>query len=191
MNRIIFATNNKHKLEEASNILSSSVQIVSLKEIGFSGDIPETGNTLIENALQKARYIFDRYAMNCMADDTGLEVEALDGRPGVYSARYAGPECSSEKNIEKLLFELKECSNRKASFKTVVALILEGKEYLFEGVVDGEILGEKSGNLGFGYDPVFKPNGSKLTFAEMTSESKNSISHRALAFNKLAIFLNQ
>lgn len=191
MNQIIFATNNKHKLEEAFNILSSSVQIVSLKEIGFSGDIPETGNTLIDNALQKARYIFDRYGMNCMADDTGLEVEALDGRPGVYSARYAGPECSSEKNIEKLLLELKECSNRKACFKTVVALIFERKEYLFEGVIEGEIIDQKSGNQGFGYDPVFKPNGSLKTFAEMTSERKNSISHRALALKKMAIFLQQ
>ena len=189
MKKIVFATNNKHKLEEIREILKDRFEIISLKEIGFTGDIPETGKTLRENASQKSHYIYERYGIDCFADDTGLEVEALNGEPGVYSARYAGENCTYEDNVNKLLKELGNEQNRKASFKTVISLILDDKEYLFEGKVDGVITKEKHGDGGFGYDPVFLPDGYEQTFAEMPLELKNKISHRGRATAKLVKFL--
>ena len=152
-------------------------------------EIPETGTTLKENALQKARYVYDKTGLNCFSDDTGLEIEALNNRPGVYSAMYAGEDCNAEANMQKVLKELSGISNRKAKFKTVIALILNGKEYFFEGDVSGEILQEKTGSDGFGYDPIFKPEGYKETFAQMSISLKNKISHRGLAVKKLVSFL--
>jgi XTP/dITP diphosphohydrolase len=189
MKKIIFATNNAHKLEEIREILKNEFEIVSLKDIGFSGDIPETGATLKENASQKSHYIYERYGVDCFADDTGLEVEALNGAPGVYSARYAGENCSYEDNVNKLLKELEGIENRKAAFKTVISLILDDKEYFFEGRVDGIITKEKHGSGGFGYDPVFLPDGYEQTFAEMPLDLKNKISHRGRATEKLVEFL--
>lgn len=186
---LIFATNNKHKLSEISDILNSKFNILSLKDIGFNQDIPETQNTIEGNALQKAHFIHDRYSQNCFADDTGLEVEALNGQPGVYSARYAGVEQDFNKNIDKLLNELQDIENRKAAFKTVIALIYNEQEFLFEGIIHGIITNKRRGSKGFGYDPVFMPDGYDETFAEMNSSKKNSISHRALATFKLANFL--
>ena len=191
MRKIIFATNNKHKLEEVQQILDNNFRILGLKEIGFEGDIPETGKTLEENASIKSKFVFEKFGMNCFSDDTGLEIEALGGRPGVYSARYAGEEGNAEKNIEKALNELRGKQNRKARFRTVVSLILDGKEHFFEGIVNGQIIDEKRGGDGFGYDPVFMPDGYKLTFAEMPAKQKNKISHRGRAINKLAEFLNE
>lgn len=176
---------------EVSAILNSSFQLLSLKEIGCFDDIPETKDTIEGNAVQKARYIWEKYGLDCIADDTGLEVEALNGAPGVYSARYAGNECIAENNIQKLLKELDGVENRKARFKTVAALILDGKEYLFEGIINGRILTNKRGTDGFGYDPVFVPDTSEESFAEMAAEKKNTISHRALAFRAFAEFINQ
>jgi XTP/dITP diphosphohydrolase len=190
MHRIVFATNNAHKMGEVSAILHADFSIVGLKEIGCFEDIPETQDTIQGNALQKARYIWDKYGVDCFADDTGLEVEALNGAPGVYSARYAGEDCVSEKNIQKLLQELHGISNRKARFKTVVALIQGGKEFLFEGIINGTIMTHKSGTDGFGYDPIFLPDGYDQSFAEMSMEQKNTISHRAIATKALAAFLN-
>jgi XTP/dITP diphosphohydrolase len=189
MRKIVFATNNIHKLKEIRELLKGDFEIVSLKDIGFEGDIPETGNTLKENASQKSHYIYDRYGLNCFADDTGLEVEALNGSPGVYSARYAGENCSYDDNVNKLLKELGNEKNRKAAFKTVISLIFDDKEYFFEGKVDGVITKEKHGEGGFGYDPVFQPNGYNKTFAEMELEQKNKISHRGKATLKLVEFL--
>lgn len=189
MDELVFATNNLHKFEEIRNITGDTVKILSLSEIGCNEDIPETANTLEGNASQKSRYIFNKYGKNCFADDTGLEVEALNGKPGVYSARYAGPEHDPEKNIVKLLAELKDYSNRKAQFRTVISLILNGKEFFFEGIVKGKILHEKQGDNGFGYDPVFMPDGFNKSFAEMDLVEKNSISHRAKAMEKLVHFL--
>jgi XTP/dITP diphosphohydrolase len=189
MRKIVFATNNIHKLKEIRELLKGDFEIVSLKDIGFEGDIPETGNTLKENASQKSHYIYDRYGLNCFADDTGLEVEALNGSPGVYSARYAGENCSYDDNVSKLLKELGNEKNRKAAFKTVISLIFDDKEYFFEGKVDGVITKEKHGEGGFGYDPVFQPNGYNKTFAEMELEQKNKISHRGKATLKLVEFL--
>jgi len=191
MRKIIFATNNKHKLEEVQQILDNNFEVLGLKEIGFEGDIPETGKALGENASIKSKFVFENFGMNCFSDDTGLEIEALNGRPGVYSARYAGEEGNAEKNIEKALIELRGKQNRKARFRTVVSLILDGKEHFFEGIVNGQIIDEKRGRDGFGYDPVFMPDGYKLTFAEMPAEQKNKISHRGRAINKLAEFLNE
>ncbi len=191
MQAIIFATNNKHKLGEIRQILRDKFLIKSLSEIGFNEDIPETNPTLEGNALQKARTIYNRFQTNCMADDTGLEIEALDGRPGVYSARYAGEGCSFEDNMNKALKEMHGETNRKAKFRTVIALILDGKEYLFEGEVSGIITTEKHGTGGFGYDPIFLPNGETQTFAELPPERKNQISHRGLATKKLIKFLNK
>lgn len=188
---LIFATHNQHKTEEAREIAASSLQIKNLKDIGCFEEIPETADTLQGNALQKARYVREHYHVDCFADDTGLEVEALDGRPGVYSARYAGEHCSYQDNVDKLLREMKGKTNRKACFKTVIALILDGKEYLFEGRVDGQIIESQRGVSGFGYDPVFLPDGSDLTFAEMTEEEKNSISHRGRAMRQLMEFLKK
>lgn len=191
MKTLVFATNNLHKLEEVRDILGGSFRIASLKEIGCTDDIPETADTLEGNALQKARYVKEKFGYDCFADDTGLEVEALGGAPGVFSARYAGPGHDSEANMQKLLKELEGKTNRQAQFRTVVALILEGREYTFEGIVRGSILAECRGTAGFGYDPVFVPEGYAETFAEMGSEEKNRISHRARAVQKLADFLHK
>jgi XTP/dITP diphosphohydrolase len=189
MIQLVFATHNLHKLEEISNLTGSSILLQSLDDIGCNEDIPETAETLEGNASKKSWYIFNKYRKNCFADDTGLEVEALGGRPGVYSARYAGPENDPEKNIVKLLSELKNQPNRSAQFRTVISLIIEGKEFLFEGIVKGKILSEKHGVKGFGYDPVFQPEGYHKSFAEMSLDEKNKISHRALAIEKLISFL--
>ncbi len=191
MVELIFATNNKHKLHEIRQILKNRLTIKSLSEIGFNEDIPETNPTLEGNALQKARYIYDRYHTNCMADDTGLEIEALGGKPGVYSARYAGEKCSFTDNMNKVLDEMAEKTNRKAKFRTVIALIWDDREYLFEGEIIGVITPEKQGTGGFGYDPIFLPDGESLTFAELPLEHKNKISHRGLATEKLISFLKQ
>ena len=191
MKRIVFATNNQHKLQEIRDILGSGYEVVSLKEIGCDVDIPETGNTLEENALQKAQYVYDHYHLSCFADDTGLEVEALNGAPGVYSARYAGDAHNSEANMQKLLQDMEGMENRKARFRTVFALIVNGKEHLFEGIVKGEITKHRHGTSGFGYDPVFIPEGYTQTYAEMGSELKNKISHRAVATDKLCNFLSK
>ncbi|MDK2842251.1 MAG: XTP/dITP diphosphohydrolase [Anaerophaga sp.] len=186
---LVFATNNKHKTIEIGRILGENRTVKSLPEMGFKGDIPETGKTLEENALQKARYIKNQLGTDCFADDTGLEIDALNGAPGVFSARYAGPEKDSLKNMEKVLRELKNCRNRKARFRTVIALIINNEELLFEGIVNGSILENPRGEKGFGYDPVFLPEGYTLTFAEMSLDEKNKISHRALAVKKLADYL--
>lgn len=188
--KFVFATNNSHKLEEVTAILGEKVELLSMKDIKCDTDIPETADTLEGNALLKARYIFDNYHLDCFADDTGLEVEALNGAPGVYSARYAGGEGhDAQANMLKLLHELEGKENRKAQFRTAISLILDGKEYLFEGVIKGEIIKEKRGNSGFGYDPIFKPEGYDRTFAELGNDIKNQISHRALAVQKLCEFL--
>jgi XTP/dITP diphosphohydrolase len=191
MHKIVFATNNNHKLTEVKALLGEQFEVLGLREIGCDEDIPETADTLEGNARIKARYVFEKYNLDCFADDTGLEVEALDNAPGVLSARYAGSQKSAEDNMEKLLRELKGKENRKAQFRTVVALIQNKKEYLFEGVVIGQITVEKQGKKGFGYDPVFLPDGKSNTFAEMELTEKNTISHRARAVNKLVNFLNQ
>lgn len=186
----IFASNNQHKLEEVRSILGKNHQVMSLKELDFEQEIPETEETLQGNALQKARFIYERFKKNCFADDTGLEIEALDLRPGVYSARYAGEHCSFEDNMNKVLSEMQNIDNRTARFRTVIALIINGEEFLFEGCVNGHISREKHGNEGFGYDPIFIPEGNNLSFAEMTIEDKNNISHRGQALAKLSNFLN-
>ena len=180
--KFVFATNNAHKLEEVTAILGNRIELLSLKDIHCHTDIPETADTLEGNALLKAQYIYENYQMDCFADDTGLEVEALNGAPGVYSARYAGGEGhDAQANMLKLLHELDGKENRKAQFRTAISLILDGKEYLFEGVIKGEIIKEKRGDSGFGYDPVFMPEGYDRTFAELGNDIKNQISHRALA----------
>lgn len=189
-NELIFATNNLHKLTEIQHIIGDSFSLRSLQQIGCFDDIPETAPTLEGNALLKAQYIFEKYGKNCFADDTGLEVEALDGRPGVYSARYASDGHDFEANIDKILNELEGVNNRKARFRTVIALILNSSVHYFEGIVNGEIISERKGSKGFGYDPVFKPLGYENTFAEMPLLEKNKISHRALAVSKLVDFLN-
>jgi XTP/dITP diphosphohydrolase len=191
MHQIVFATNNAHKMGEVSAILNAEISIVGLKEMGCFEEIPETQKTIEGNALQKARFVWNKFGVDCFADDTGLEVEALNGAPGVYSARYAGEDCCAENNIQKLLKELIGVSNRKARFKTVIALIQGGKEFFFEGIINGIVLTQKKGKDGFGYDAVFLPDGYNLTFAEMSMEQKNTISHRALATKALATFLNQ
>ena len=188
--KIVFATNNQHKLSEIRQILGNSFEVQSLSDIGCHVDIPETGTTLEENALQKAQYIYDHYHVNVFADDTGLEVDALGGAPGVYSARYAGGEGhDSEANMTKLLHELGDNNNRQARFRTVIALILQGQVYEFEGIVDGQIIRERRGGEGFGYDPIFQPEGYDKTFAELGTDIKNHISHRARAVAKLCKFL--
>lgn len=187
--KFVFATNNAHKLEEVTAILGDKVEVLSMKDIRCTADIPETADTLAGNALLKARFIYENYQMDCFADDTGLEVEALDGAPGVYSARYAGDAHNSEANMKKLLHDLEGVENRKARFRTVFALIIDGKEHLFEGIIHGEITKTRRGASGFGYDPIFIPEGYTQTFAEMGNPLKNKISHRALATNKLCNFL--
>ena len=187
--KLVFATNNAHKLEEVSTILGSKIELLSMKDINCNVDIPETADTLEGNALIKAKYIFNNYHLDCFADDTGLEVEALNGAPGVYSARYAGDAHNSEANMQKLLSDLEGIENRKAQFRTVFALIIDGKDHLFEGIVKGVITKSRRGTSGFGYDPIFIPEGYTQTYAEMGNELKNKISHRALATNKLCKFL--
>ena len=189
--KFVFATNNAHKLEEVTAILGDKIELLSMKDIHCHADIPETAATLEGNALLKARYIFENYNMDCFADDTGLEVEALNGAPGVYSARYAGDAHNSEANMRKLLQDMEGIENRKAQFRTVFALIINGKEHLFEGIVKGEITKHRCGSSGFGYDPVFIPEGYTQTYAEMGNTLKNKISHRALATNKLCNFLSK
>lgn len=190
--KLVFATNNAHKLEEVAAILGEQIELFSLNDIGCHTDIPETAATLEGNALLKSSFIFKNYGLDCFADDTGLEVEALDGAPGVYSARYAGGEGhDSQANMLKLLHDLEGKENRKAQFRTAISLILDGKEYLFEGVIKGEIIKEKRGDSGFGYDPIFKPEGYDKTFAELGNDIKNKISHRALAVQKLCEFLQR
>lgn len=190
MKKLVFATNNPHKLDEIRSILGSKIEILSLKDINCNADIPETASTLEGNALIKARYVYDNYKLDCFADDTGLEVEALNGLPGVHTARYAYPDRHDpEANMLKLLDALKEKNNRNARFRTVIALIEKGEEHLFEGTVDGVISHTKSGNQGFGYDPIFVPQGQQQTFAELGEEIKNSMSHRARAAQKLARYL--
>ena len=188
---MIFATSNRHKLEEVQAMLPRSLQIKSLSDIHFTGDIPETEMTIEGNALQKARYIYERYRVPCFADDTGLEAEALDGAPGVYSARYAGVQGTSEErakaNMAKLLQALSQKNNRKARFRTVIAYIdADNNPHLYEGIVNGVITEEAAGNEGFGYDPVFMPDGYHVTFAQMPLDEKNQISHRSRAFRKFA-----
>ena len=189
MRTLVFATNNKHKLQEVSEMLDGIVEIKCLEEMGLSGEIPETANTLQGNALQKAQWVWERTHTDCFADDTGLEVEALDGAPGVYSARYAGEHCSFDDNIDKLLAALEGKTNRKADFRTVVCLMEGGEARYFEGRVDGVILTERYGKEGFGYDPVFMPDRFGVSFAEMPMEVKNKISHRGLAIAKLVEYL--
>lgn len=190
--KIVFATNNKHKLDEVRKITAAlPVEIVSLAEIHCHDDIPETAGTLEGNALQKAHYIKDKFGLDCFADDTGLEVETLGNAPGVYSARYAGVAHDSEANMKKLLTEMEGMSHRKARFRTVIALLFNGEEYLFEGIVKGTITTERRGENGFGYDPIFIPEGYAKTFGELGEGIKNKISHRAKAAEKLERFLNQ
>ncbi|MCD7972261.1 MAG: non-canonical purine NTP diphosphatase [Candidatus Azobacteroides sp.] len=191
MEKLVFATNNKHKTQEVLALLNNKFKICTLEEIGFREEIPEEAATLEENARQKAYFIYKKYGLNCFADDTGLEIEALGGAPGVYSARYAGEEKDSNANIEKVLSQLNGEKNRKAAFRTFIILILDGKEYVFEGKVTGTILQETKGVSGFGYDPVFVPDGYNETFAEMPLDLKNKISHRGLAIKKLVTFLNK
>ena len=189
--KLVFATNNKHKLQEVRDIVGDRVEVLSLADIGCHDDIPETADTLQGNALIKARHIYEKYGLDCFADDTGLEVEALDGAPGVYSARYAGEECDSEANMQKLLQNLTGKTHRNAQFRTVIALIINGEEKLFNGIVKGVIATEKKGDSGFGYDPVFVPEGHSESFAQMSSEMKNSMSHRFRATQQLGNYLKE
>lgn len=186
---LIFATQNKNKAYEIQGLLPAHIAVKTLQDIGCNDDIPENQPDLAGNALQKARYIYDKYNVDCFADDTGLEINALNGEPGVYSARYAGSEKDSEKNMDLVLEKLNNFSDRKAQFRTVIALILEGREYVFEGKVVGDIRNKKSGGNGFGYDPIFEPENYGKTFAEMTLDEKNERSHRGRAIEKLAAFL--
>lgn len=186
---MVFATNNEHKIKEIRNILGHRLKLLSLRDLGIKDDIPEDENTLEGNALQKARYVHRLIKKDVFADDTGLEIEALDGLPGVNSARFAGENKDPEANIDKVLIMMGPTSNRKARFRTVIALIIDQREHLFEGTVDGRIINERRGKQGFGYDPVFIPDGYDTTFAEMSLAEKNKISHRARAFQKLREFL--
>ena len=189
MRELVFATNNQHKLGELSRIVGDKFHLLSLKDVNCFDDIPETAETLEGNAAIKARYIWEKFGKNCFADDTGLEVDALNGQPGVYSARYAGEMQDSEANLAKVLREMNGKSNRTARFRTVICLIFEGKEYYFEGIVNGILLSERRGVSGFGYDPIFVPDGFEQTFAEMNLDLKNKISHRGKATEKLLDFL--
>ena len=189
--KLVFATNNKHKLQEVREILGDRVEVLSLNEINCHDEIPETGTTLEENAIIKARWVSEKYGYNCFADDTGLEVEALGGAPGVYSARYSGEECDPQANMEKLLKNLATENNRKAQFRTVIALIINGEEKLFDGIVKGTISNKKMGEAGFGYDPIFIPQGYEISFAQMGSKEKNSISHRFRATEKLSNYIKE
>ncbi len=186
---MVFATNNQHKLDEIRKITEGKLHILSLTDLNCIEEIEETGTTLEENALIKARFVKEKYGYDCFADDTGLEVEALDGAPGVYSARYAGEGCTFADNMDKLLNALQGVENRAAQFRTVIALLINGEELLFDGAINGKIIKEKRGTTGFGYDPIFMPEGYDQTFAELGNDIKNSISHRALAMEKLVNFL--
>ncbi|MGB0918587.1 MAG: non-canonical purine NTP diphosphatase [Flavobacteriales bacterium] len=187
---IVFASNNAHKLEEVRSKLPSKFKVLSLKEVLGDVDIPETGTTLDANAIIKAKYVFEKTGKNCFADDTGLEISALNGEPGVYSARYAGENCSFQDNMDKVLEGMKGEEDREAQFRTSICLYLDGEQHLFEGAVKGEILSEEHGEEGFGYDPIFRPAGFRESFAEMTIAQKNEISHRGLAVQKLVDFLS-
>lgn len=187
--KICFATNNVKKIEEVKAALGEEFEIVSLREIGCTEELPETGDTLDHNAFQKARFVKDKYGVDCFADDTGLEVDALQGAPGVYSGRFAGEPRSDARNLELLLKKMEDQPNRTARFRTVIALILEGEEHAFEGIAEGEILHEEMGTGGFGYDPIFRPQGFNRTFAELSLEEKNEISHRGRAVKNLISFL--
>jgi XTP/dITP diphosphohydrolase len=197
MNTLVFATQNKYKIMEISDVMKKDLPpdqsrkwyIAGLDDVDITEEIPETSNTLEGNALLKALYVFNKTGLNCFADDTGLEIDALKGNPGVYSARYAGPQKSFDDNIKKVLYELKNVKNRKARFRTVVALVLGNDHYFFEGIANGRIIHEKRGSEGFGYDPIFIPDGHQKTFAEMNLDEKNLISHRAIAVKKLIEFL--
>ncbi len=187
--KICFATNNKNKLEEIRQAFGSSYEIVSLQDIGCHEELPETQHTIEGNSAQKAHYVSQKYKVNCFADDTGLEIDALDGEPGVYSARYAGENCSSQDNTDKVLNNLQDIENRQAQFKTVITLVLENREHQFTGIAKGTIRTEKCGSEGFGYDPIFEPDGYDITFAEMSMEQKNNVSHRGKAVKQLSAFL--
>jgi XTP/dITP diphosphohydrolase len=191
MEKLVFATNNAHKLKELREILGDEFELLSLEDIGCVQEIPETGKTLEENAAQKSSYIWDRYKINCFADDTGLEIKELNNEPGVYSARYAGADKDAGANMQKVLRKMDGIENREARFRTVISLILDGTEKQFEGIVDGKIIENKRGAEGFGYDPIFMPNGFSLSFAEMSAEDKNQISHRGNAVKKLVNFLSE
>ncbi len=186
---IVFATGNQHKIKEAIKILPPSISLLNLSSIGCDDELPETGSTLRSNASQKARYVSDKFGVNCFSDDSGLEVIALDGRPGVYSARFAGQHANAEMNNEKLLAEMNGITDRRAIFHTVISLILNGEERLFEGLINGTITLKPIGENGFGYDPLFIPEGYDKTFAQMEEDEKNALSHRAIAMNKLAEYL--
>ncbi|QSW89854.1 non-canonical purine NTP diphosphatase [Flavobacterium endoglycinae] len=188
--KLVFASNNKNKIKEIQSILNGTIQLLSLEDIGCHEDIPETADTIEGNAILKANYVTERYGYDCFADDTGLEVRALNGEPGVYSARYAGEQKNADDNMNKLLEALKDQENRSAQFKTVIALNLNGEQHLFTGLVQGNITLDKTGNHGFGYDPIFQPEGYHETFAELSAEIKNKISHRAKATEQLIDFLN-
>lgn len=187
--KLVFATNNQHKLQEIKQLLNGSFELLSLNDIGCEEEIPENQETLEGNAAEKSFYIFNKYGLNCFADDTGLEIEALNGEPGVYSARYAGEERNADRNMNRVLAKLDKIKNRKARFRTVISLVIGGRETQFEGIVNGSILEEKRGKSGFGYDPIFLPDESKLCFAEMPLDEKNKISHRGRAVQKLVEYL--
>ena len=187
--KLVFATANQNKANEIQSLIPPSIEVLTLNDIHCSEEIPETQATIEGNASQKAFYVYNKYQHNCFADDTGLEVDALDGRPGVFSARYAGESKSAEDNMSKILLEMKGITNRKARFKTIISLVINGEEKQFEGVVSGVILSQRQGEKGFGYDPIFLPDGFTMSFAEMDSSQKNKISHRAIAVNKLVEYL--
>ena len=188
--KLVFATNNLNKLSEIRMLLPSSIELLSLKDIECFEDLPETSDTLEDNAAQKSYFVYDNYGYNCFADDTGLEIDALDGRPGVYSARYAGVDSIAENNIKKVLSEMEQFDNRDASFRTIISLVIDGKEYQFDGEIEGQITPERWGKKGFGYDPIFLPDGFEKSFAQMSIQQKNDISHRGRAVKKLIDFLN-
>jgi XTP/dITP diphosphohydrolase len=189
MQQLVFATNNRHKLDEVADKIKGQLKLLTLNDIGCSDDIEETGLTFRENASIKSNFIYHKYKLNCFGDDSGLEIDALNGEPGVFSARYAGKHGNHEANINKVLTNLKNETNRRARFRTVISLLWEGQEHFFEGTVEGTIRHEKSGSEGFGYDPIFEPAGYNITFAEMSLEEKNKISHRAKAVEQLVAFL--
>jgi XTP/dITP diphosphohydrolase len=189
--KLVFASNNKNKIKEIQALLPAAIQIVSLEDIGCTEEIPETANTIEGNAILKANYVTQKYGFDCFADDSGLEVDALNGEPGVFSARYAGEPKNDENNIDKLLTNLKDIENKKANFKTVICLNLNGNQHLFTGIINGQIINERVGTNGFGYDPIFVADGYQKTFAELTLEEKSTISHRGIAVKKLIEFLNQ
>ncbi len=191
MKELIFATGNPNKIKEVHEVLNGAFEVKGLRDIGCPEDLPETSPTIEGNALQKARYVYENFGVNCFSEDTGLEIDALNGEPGVFSARYAGEEKDPEANMALVLQKLENEQNRKARFRTVAALILDGREYTFEGIAEGEIRKEKSGSGGFGYDPIFQPEGYGVTFAEMDSKTKNDISHRGKAMRLLIDFLKK